>query len=139
MRRLTLLVCTLLLGLTFLAAGPARAEAEFTTKLSGVLTGFESRRWTDGNSDAAATTVRFDNCREKTAGMALASADVMLRKDRPFQPDEDHGTKRLNCSASAFGNWGRKASGKYFFRIEKINGYSGGFRQLNASFVRVRY
>ena len=134
LRKLAAMAASSLAALTFASA--AFAEGSWTSYISGALTGFESRIWYDGNTDAANTLIRFDGC-HLTWGPGT-NADVNLRRVINNWPDDDRGTKRLYCSTSDTGNWGDVPGGDYRFRIDKIGGQTSG-NQLNVDYVRVSY
>lgn len=51
-----------LLGIMGLAVPAQAAEGTFTSFLTGVVTDFRSRNWSDKNLTADATTIRMENC-----------------------------------------------------------------------------
>ncbi|MFF3015394.1 hypothetical protein [Streptomyces sp. NPDC057939] len=116
-------VLTLTAGIT-----PAHAEGYFTSSLSGYTDGGESRRWTDKNIDATSTAVALWGC----SGSPHMSTGFRLEvwKD-VFGPDEGKGSKQNSCNTN---NWGRLASGTYYFETQLPGGFS-----VSASGVRVDY
>ncbi|KOA53558.1 hypothetical protein BAAA27672_08370 [Bifidobacterium animalis subsp. animalis ATCC 27672] len=111
-----------LLGIMGLAVPAQAAEGTFTSFLTGVVTDFRSRNWSDKNLTADATTIRMENCVIQS-GLTNASATmgVQLRQDRSLQPDRDAGTRSFPCGRPS-GNtstqsWGRQTAGNYFFKI----------------------
>ena len=132
---LVVAICCGLLSFT----GAAFAEGSWSSYLSAVATDFNSRTWADKNSDAANTTIRFDNCREHS-GATFSNTEVQLTRETPwYEPDENRGRKTFTCYSTYTGNWGRQPSSSYHFTITKINGCSGCFYRLDANPVKVSY
>ncbi|WP_307714394.1 hypothetical protein [Streptomyces sp. V4I23] len=95
-------------------AAPAHA-ASWSSSLSGVAPGFESRRWYDGGGT---TTITFTGCSGSYSG-----AEVRLRKDT-FGPDPAYATAVFtNCFRGAgytsTGNWSDHGSGDYYFAVNE--------------------
>lgn len=119
--------------------GVAFAEGSWTSSITGALTGFDSRNWTDKKIDNANTTIKLEGCRNvNVAPNAVTTTDVQLQKNNNNWPDESKGTKILSCRNSATGNWGNVAKGDYYFRIKKIDGNESGGR-LNVTKVTTAY
>lgn len=121
-----------------LVATPAGAEGGFASSISDARTGFNSRTWTDRNSDNVSTTVRFDRCEVTGDGVEPDRAEVQLTRIIPVLPDQNRGRKTLNCDFSATGSWGDQPASDYRFAIITINGSSSG-RTLDVARVEVTY
>src|SRR5689334_1409368 len=64
----------LLAGLAVVGVvGPASAEGGFTSSMSGVRVGFESRAWVDHNNDSAATQITLAGCTHNWSSSAPKS------------------------------------------------------------------
>ncbi|MFE7549327.1 hypothetical protein [Streptomyces gardneri] len=93
---------------------PAQA-ASWSSSLTGVMPGYESRRWYD---TGGTTTIKFTGCVSNGTG-----AEVRLRKDT-FGPDPAY-TKAVftQCFASntstSTGNWSDHGSGDYYFAVNE--------------------
>ncbi|WP_030885755.1 hypothetical protein [Streptomyces sp. NRRL S-1868] len=101
-----------------------------------VLTGFQSRRW----SDKEYSQVWFTKCRVSGASSGT-STHVDLRQDRTALPDISWGIKKYKqcfkgSSGKSSGEWHNLASGSHFFQIKKINGKGSGLA-LSVSKVTV--
>lgn len=117
-------------------AAPAFGEGSWSGSMSNVLTGFNSRDWSDKNNDSASTTVRLSTCR--TVGPSTsARAGIELRRKRTALPDESFGTQLARCYNSSTRDWGDVKAGTYKFRVNTINDSEYGF-SLSAN-VRVGY
>jgi hypothetical protein len=116
--------------------GTAFAEGNFLSSISGAFTGFESRQWTDHNSDNVGSVIRFRGC-TRAGGFGTNTA-VNLRRTISGWPDDNKGTKTLYCAVVDEGNWGDVQSGTYRFRIDRINGATSGY-QLWVDSLRVIY
>lgn len=124
--------------LTLILGGSAAAEGAWTSSISGALTGFESRRWTDNNNDSVSTTVNFQGCRLNLQPTTSVSATLNLYRDRTGLPDVALGEKTFSCYNSGTGSWGDVQSGTYHFTLKKINGATSG-KRLWVSHVGVGY
>ncbi|WP_405855039.1 hypothetical protein OG361_18825 [Streptomyces sp. NBC_00090] len=94
---------------------PAQASS-WTGYLTGVMPGYESRRWTD---TGGTTTIKFTDCYSGT----WKSANVRLRKDT-FGPDPAYATAVFtNCfngtTATSTGTWSDHGSGDYYFAVNE--------------------
>ncbi|MEU9854972.1 hypothetical protein [Streptomyces sp. NPDC047974] len=105
-----LLVSAAVIGLA--GATPAFAEGSWSSSMSGVLPGFESRRWSDNNTDATSTSVAFAGCwvHERT----FRGATLIVWKD-VFGPDESKGARTNSCNTTS---WGDLAAGSYYFEVD---------------------
>ncbi|MEU4257812.1 hypothetical protein AB0E11_06405 [Streptomyces fradiae] len=92
----------------------------FKTSLSAVHTDFESRRWYDEQY----SEIRFKGC--SVDGAADRSTHVDLQRVRSMQPDTHNIKKYVNCfkgrDSVTKGEWHGLDKGKYYFRIDRING-----------------
>ncbi|GHJ98065.1 hypothetical protein SNE510_75840 [Streptomyces sp. NE5-10] len=111
-RRLSrgLLVGAAVIGLA--AGTPAFAEGSWSSSMSGVLPGFESRRWNDTNADSTSTSVAFSGC--SVEGRTFRAATLIVWKD-VFGPDESKGTRTNYCNTTS---WGDLAAGSYYFEVD---------------------
>ncbi len=123
---------------TLTLATPAFAEGSWSSSMSNVRVGFESRRWADKNSDAAGTIVSLRYCSGYSGPNAEGDGGkftLNLIKDTLF--DEARGNVTYVCQGSTWKqyNWGRQPAGNYFFRVTNIN-YGG---PASAGGVKVNY
>ncbi|MEU9618385.1 MULTISPECIES: hypothetical protein [unclassified Streptomyces] len=93
----------------------------WTSKLGGVLTGFQSHTWVDESY----SEVRFKDC-DTSSSSVSESTTVDLRWRRSLQPDKSWGTKRFtNCfkgyDSVSSGEWTGLSHGDQFFQIKYIN------------------
>ncbi|MFE3631375.1 hypothetical protein [Streptomyces goshikiensis] len=113
-----------------LAVSPAQA-ASWSSSLSGVSNGFESRRWSD---NGGATNIDFTGC---TSDGSVVN--VTLHKDLSFQPDPYYSTASFtNCfngtNATSSGNWGDHGSGSYYFSVNDGSSYRAWVRTLTVNY-----
>ncbi|MEU5839912.1 hypothetical protein ABZ820_40555 [Streptomyces diacarni] len=99
------------------------------SSIQNVLTGFQSRRWSDQGSYSQ---VWFTNCRSSPA-TGPDSTDVDLRRDNPGLPDNSWGSKHYTAcfggtTAKSSGQWTNIKTGNQFFQIKKINDHTSGHR-----------
>lgn len=122
-------------------SGTALAEGSWASFLSQVLPGFESRSWTDKHVDHAATTVRFDGCRDAVPGTDPNDwAEVKLYREISFAPDEGFAIKRLYCWTSDTDGWGEMTkSGSYHWTLTNRSGPSELWNKFDASYVKTSY
>jgi hypothetical protein len=125
---------------TLATAIPAFAEGSFTSHMSGVRVGFESRRWDDKNEDSKGTIVSLRYChymKEPSHEPKSAQFTLNLIKDTLF--DEARGNVKYDCSGSTWKqyDWGRQPAGKYFFRVTKLG--PSGITAANADGVKVSW
>ncbi|MET7638151.1 hypothetical protein [Streptomyces sp. NPDC005438] len=103
---------------------PSFTGTYWTSKMYDVLTGFESRRWRDGGY----SEVRFKGC--SVSGGPDKSTVVDLQRVRTAWPDTHSRKTYKACfkssTSSSKGEWHNLKKGSYYFRIDKINGRSGG-------------
>ena len=115
---------------------PAFAEGSWTSYLSGVKIGFESRTWADRDVDQVATTVKLTNC--SVSGASFANAGLTLYQDTwiPYYYT-NHGMIYNYCDSVS---WGQGlGAGNYHFTVERINSSSTTTRSLSAGSVVTGY
>lgn len=120
------------------------AEGSFTSYLTQVQPGFQSRTWTDNGSTSDSTSITLSGCAVNKAGAAYGSTSLSSVEITLYSNTGWFGTPRKlkslskACGTYSFGNYG---SGSYWFVVSKINGNSSANRTifLNASTVRVSY
>ncbi|MFB7239805.1 MULTISPECIES: hypothetical protein [unclassified Streptomyces] len=105
-----LLVGALAVG--FVGTTPAFAEGSWSSSLSGVLPGFESRRWNDANTDATSTSVAFSGC--SVPDRTFRAANIVVWKD-VFGPDESKGSRANYCNTTS---WGDLSAATYYFEVD---------------------
>lgn len=113
-----------------MTVSPAQA-ASWSSSLSGVTNGFESRRWSD---DGGATNIQFTGC-TSDGGVV----NVTLHKDLSFQPDPYYSTAAFtNClngtNATSSGNWGDHGSGSYYFSVNDGSSLKAWVRTLTVNY-----
>lgn len=114
------------------STGTALAEGSWNSSMWGVRVGFQSRRWTDNHLDNNSTTIRFDSCTN--------SVTVRLWRDINNWPDENRGSKVLNCGGTATGDWGAVPNaGNYYFQIDAIGGITDQTVSVDVPFLEVKY
>lgn len=133
-KKLAILTATALLATV--VAGPAFAEGSWSSYMSGVKIGFESRQWADRDFDQVATTVKLKTC--TVSGTTFSSTGITLYQDTIFPfIYTSHGLISNTCNTSS---WGQGlGSGTYHFTIEKINGSATTTRTLSAASVVTGY
>ncbi|MBU7596399.1 hypothetical protein JGS22_001770 [Streptomyces sp. P38-E01] len=107
---------------TTTSAGQGPQLMNWSSSMSGVATGFQSRRW----SDSQYSQIWFTGC---SSTYTSSSTHVDLRQDRSFQPDRSWGVKKYTAcfgSGKSNGEWHNLANGQHFFQITKIDGRGGG-------------
>lgn len=127
------------LGITVGMTTAAFAEGSWSSYISEALSGFDSRQWTDNNSDGTNTSIRFDGCVDVNAGYIATSAEVQLTRETPwYQPEVNMGRKTLDCGSSDTRSWGQVQASNYHFTLIKIGGNVSGGR-INVAYVQVGY
>lgn len=117
-------------------AVPAQAEGSFSTYMSNVRDGFDSRTWTDHNHDTVSTHI-------KLSGVTKAGFCLELARETPwYQPDENRGIKDFGLGSTQY--YGRQPSGNYRFGdVSDTCGGHGGETYAgqthSASYVGVWY
>ena len=131
MARTYLAVIVALVGALVLG-GTALAEGTWVGHIHGAKPGFNSRSWTDRNSDGLRTTIRFQGCTARTV-------EVQLTRETPWwQPDENRGRRTLECAGSDREFWGDEEAGNYHFTITNFDGAAKGHR-LDVRAAQVDY
>lgn len=125
-------------ALVVLPAGVAFAEGSWSSSMTAVRTGFDSRTWTDRNADGASTTIKLGGCRDTYSGQNL-NTHLQLTKENTWTPDQNMGVKCFPCSTSYTNSWGRVAAGNYHFTVMMINGTVSNSYYLSANPVYVTY
>lgn len=141
MTRKLLAITVATVALLLLLTSAAAAEGYWTSYISGALTGFNSRNWTDNHNDSNSTLVTFDNCTETSDPyLSGENADVQLWRVISLWPDVKEGTHTLYCyNAWATGDYGEMTTaGTYHFTISKIDGSTSG-HQIDVQYVEVDY
>ncbi|MCG5214889.1 hypothetical protein [Streptosporangium sp. KLBMP 9127] len=112
----------------------AYAEGAFSTSMSNVAAGFESRTWKDRNSDHWRTAVELSRC---SSNSPQAAPRLGLYRER-VGPDSHYGTKGYwGCnSRKVRGDWGDVRSGKYHFTVKNMG---ADFYRVSARKVQVYY
>ncbi|MGW0465322.1 hypothetical protein ACWDX6_08635 [Streptomyces sp. NPDC003027] len=111
---------------------PAQA-ASWSSYLSGVGPGYESRRWYDSGGT---TTIKFTGCDNDGN---ISSTSVVLRKDT-VGPDPYYTKANFtNCHASATststGTWSDHGSGDYYFAVnDSLTGVRLWVKSLTVSY-----
>jgi hypothetical protein len=128
------------LVLSMLVAGVVLAEGSWTSSMSNVNVGFDSRTWTDRNTDNVGTTIRFDDCRDENYTNGTGDwATVSLQRHNGIFPAGDVGRKTLYCYDTDTGNWGDQPAQDYHFQVEAFSGGSFSTNRLDVPFLRVSY
>lgn len=107
-------------------AQPAQAEGSWTSYWSYVLTGKDTRTWTDGNTDAVGTITSFRDCHfYNNTPSTFRNIQVQLTYENTFSPDENMGQVVYNCGSSTVWqvyNYGRVKAGNYHETLIFVNG-----------------
>lgn len=114
---------------------PAYAEGNWSSSISGALTGFMSRSWTDNNTDSASTRTVWSGC--SLGGPTYRNTTLDLSRDRgALLPDQVYGQRTSNCGTF---DWGRMTDkGSYHWTIKKINDSESGYR-ISVNSVKTYY
>ncbi|MFE3016972.1 hypothetical protein [Streptomyces sp. NPDC059256] len=123
-----LVVGAVMLSFAGLTATPALAEGSWTSYISNWNLYNTSRTWSDGNTDAVGTSVRFTGC---STDNVFNSATLKLWKS-VTGPDEDRGNQVNTCNRVF---WGDVSAGSYYFELWGIS--SGTL--LNVTTVKTEY
>ena len=131
------------LGLTAVATalvfvGPARAEGSWTSSFSGIRPGWDTRQWTDMNTDSVQTSLTIKSCYQNS-GNLFTSLLWQLTYKNTFTPDENMGRHNIDCrsSSGATVNYGDVKRGNYVFGYVSANGSTSYY--YSAPYVRVGY
>ncbi|NJQ14722.1 hypothetical protein [Streptomyces bohaiensis] len=121
------------------SAVPAHAEGSWSSSMNGVRTGFDSRTWTDNNSDNVSTRIALSGCSNGGTGAPVTNTQLQLtRQTAWYQPDENRGRYTFHCSSSDANAFGRQPAGNYHFTVTRIQGSTTGF-YLSVRSVAVQY
>lgn len=123
-------------------APTAQAEGGFTSSITNALTGFESRWWTDKNSDSVSTSVsHHSKCIDAATegGWIPKNVTYSLRRQRSLMPDADMGERTATCTKTVSVYWGDVRAASYRIRVTKINGQISGAPMLTVKDWRVKY
>lgn len=115
---------------------PAVAEGRWSSYLSSVGTGFNSRSWIDTQSDNVTTKVTLSGCTMSNGG-TFTSVDIRLYREMGWLPDQSVGVLRNYCGTSNFG--ANLPADTYHFTIERINGSTSGTPRFSANVVVTTY
>lgn len=77
-------------------AGAALAEGQWSSSMTAVRTGFDSRTWTDKNGDGTSTSIYLAGCRDSYTRQNL-NTNVQLTKENTWTPDQNLGVKYFPC------------------------------------------
>jgi len=110
-------------GAVLAITGPAFAGS-FTSYLSNVQVGFNSRTWQHGTGDNSSTAITLTQCGvgwQDSGG----GATVQLTEEQPFPfPDINRGQKGYTCNAGGTQYYGSQPAANYHFSIVSISGGS---------------
>lgn len=135
-RKLATLVVVLVYSLVLVVPAMAAGDGSWTSYLSYVVTGFDSRDWHDPHYTSASTTIRFVGCRDNNPqnGTSDDGTVKLWRHGAWYEPGTSMGSKRLECYSSATGNWGVMSVATYYnFEITHINGAASSYYNLGTS------
>lgn len=123
-KRATLLCLSIVTGVTLFSA-PASAEGSWSSYFSGVIEGFQSRRWTDNDSDADITRNVLTGCRVTHNGAGMGWE---LLRHRAALPDASYGDKDYeSCDLTAGTNSERESwsspgtSGEFYLQVSYVS------------------
>ncbi|MFJ7498028.1 hypothetical protein ACIQZB_44595 [Streptomyces sp. NPDC097727] len=111
---------------------PAQA-ASWSSSLSGVLPGFESRRWTEPSSSTG-TTIKFTGCSGSNSVV-----NVTLVKNVVALPDTYYTRAAFTqcfagSSSTSTGNWADHGAGDFYFVVNDGGGASVSVKSLTVSY-----
>lgn len=117
--------------------GPAKAEGSFSSYMTNVRDGFDSRTWSDHNNDTVSTHIRL-------SGVTKAGFCLQLTREKPwYEPDENRGIRDFGYGGTQY--YGRQPSGSYHFsdvsdtRSTSCGGETSAGQTHSASYVGVWY
>jgi hypothetical protein len=85
-----------------------------------------------------ATVVYFERFEDRNTAVEPDTVTIRIERYRTWPlPNENRGSKTINCDTAGSGNWG-DVKGGYAFVIETINGNTSGGR-VDIPYVRVSY
>lgn len=103
------------------SADVAPLEGGWTSYLSNVKAGFDSRSWTDRDNDNNSTTITLSGCTVTGHPELAPNVVVRLWRERTG-PDEKVGVdKSFACRTESTKTWGHVSAGTYHFEILKVN------------------
>jgi len=128
-------------ALTLLVSSVALAEGNWTSFLSNVNRGFDSRWWHDADSDSVSTQVRFDTCRDDVANGSSDWAAISLwRGAGLFPPYLVGNSKTLHCWVTDTIGWGSQDGGADFlWNVDDYSGGTGPGNRLDVNFLKTSY
>lgn len=140
MRGRRTIAITMLTGALVASGQTAIAEGSWSSSVTRVRTGFETRSWNDRNTDSAATQWRLERCTDYlTGGRATNSHWKLMRERGGVLPDENRGEKYFPCATASQQSWGDVPASNYHLTLTKIAGQTTGTGALNANPVRAWY
>jgi hypothetical protein len=115
---------------TIALASPAMAQGSWTSYWSGVLTGANTRTWSDSNNDAVGTKTSFRYCKSASG---VKNITVQLTYDNTFTPDQNMGNVTYSCASSTFQtyNYGDLKKGNYHATLNLVNGSTRAVSPVN--------
>lgn len=120
----------LLFGLSVVAGlamfgSPASAEGDWESYFEDVIVGFESRRWTDNDTDTNITRNALTDCTVTHQGNAMGWE---LWRNRVAAPDASYGVRTYeNCDLSTDGQTERESwpspgtSGTFYLKVSSVS------------------
>jgi hypothetical protein len=129
------------LALAVLIPALALAEGYWDSYLINVRDGFNSRTWRDNDLDDAATSVRFDTCRDEAANGTGDWGKVRLwRHAGIFPPYQVGSDKTLYCYVSDTEGWGAQSGAEDFhWQLLDFSGPNESWNVFDVGFLRTRY
>lgn len=94
-KKLVTPMIAMLLTAASLTTMPALAEGYFETHVKAVLDGFQTRRWSDSNSDGYNTEITASGCTNAVHG-SPGKVTFTLRRELDFRPDANLGERYVN-------------------------------------------
>lgn len=115
-----------------LVAAPAQA-ASWSSSLSGVGPGYESRRWYDSGGS---TIIKFTGCSNDGS---VRSTSVVLRKDTvgpdPYYVKASFTQCHVSSTSTSTGTWTDHGSGDYYFAVnDSVTGLRLWVKSLTVSY-----
>ncbi|CAN5440630.1 hypothetical protein BH20CHL6_BH20CHL6_09640 [soil metagenome] len=128
------------LVLSEVVAGTVFAEGSWTSSMSNVKVGFDSRTWTDRNSDSASTAIRFEGCRDENYSNGSNDwTTVSVQRHNGILPAGDFGRETLYCHVADTGYWGDQPAQDYHFQIEAFSGGTFSTNALDVPYLKASY
>lgn len=127
----------------FALASPAFAEGSWSGYFSDVGVGFDSRKWTDRNSDSTSTSIRIAQCRVRGPYWRNGQPDpsnqyIRVQLTRDSTPDQNKGQKNYLCPAGSTQYYGDQTAGDFWFTVVLLAGDDCCYRGWSSD-VRVGY